>query len=607
MDQVRQVQCSTKLAATSIPIVLPHDCVDSNMDPQPQQPSNKCTHHVFLTVLDVTGSIASNQTGRFPVTSNRGNAYVYIFDPNYIKSVPIRNHSKDELLRAYTKVYAWLTGRGYRPLLHKLDNETSRDIEALVAAKQVKIQYTPPDMHRTNPAERAVRTWKNHFTAGIAGIPPSFPIANWCRLTTQSDMMLNMYEAMDGSFSFDVTPLAPLGTEVLIHLKPSSRLTWGYHAAKAWYLLHATNHYRCIRVIMQDTGAERVTDTFRYQHHAIPVPHITTDRIITAARQLADAIQGVQEAPADEMAAIALLRFLLLGEALPPEPTPPADPDTVAHPDERPYDEPPNPMAIAATPAERRVSPHATVIHDDDPGQRTPSPINMPALPITLRHPARWHQNDRPPHARPVKQSQLRKRTTHMINCVIADTIASTQNRLAKPPPPAICYTFAINQLTSTEHRSATLGTQHFLGTIIDKETGKMGEYRHLIMNASTRKVWECSFSNEIGRLFRGIQNLKGTYTCFFIRKSQVPSDKRPTYGRIVCNFRPQKEEQHRTRLTVGGDRIDYPGTKATPTADLTTAKLLINSTISTPDVIFLGIDLSNIYLNTPMPNHEYM
>jgi hypothetical protein len=96
MDQVRQGKRSTKLAATSIPIVLPHARVDSNMDPQPQQPSNERTHHVFLTVHDVTGSIASNQTGSFPVTSNRGNAYValfYIFDPNYIKSVPIRNHS----------------------------------------------------------------------------------------------------------------------------------------------------------------------------------------------------------------------------------------------------------------------------------------------------------------------------------------------------------------------------------------------------------------------------------------------------------------------------------------------------------------------------------
>jgi hypothetical protein len=43
------------------------------------------------------------------------------------------------------------------------------------------------------------------------------------------------------------------------------------------------------------------------------------------------------------------------------------------------------------------------------------------------------------------------------------------------------------------------------------------------------------------------------------------------------------------------------------PTANLTTAKLLINSTISTPRGIFLGIDLANFYLNTPLPNYEYM
>ncbi len=43
------------------------------------------------------------------------------------------------------------------------------------------------------------------------------------------------------------------------------------------------------------------------------------------------------------------------------------------------------------------------------------------------------------------------------------------------------------------------------------------------------------------------------------------------------------------------------------PTANLTTAKLLINSTISMPDAIFHGINLANFYLNTPMPNPEYM
>ena len=83
---------------------------------------------------------------------------------------------------------------------------------------------------------------------------------------------------------------------------------------------------------MKDSGAERVIDTFRFQHHAIPVPHITaTDRIIVAARRLADAIKGVQEAPSDELAAIASLRHLLLGEALPPDPTPAVTTSTGNH------------------------------------------------------------------------------------------------------------------------------------------------------------------------------------------------------------------------------------------------------------------------------------
>ncbi len=52
---------------------------------------------------------------------------------------------------------------------------------------------------------------------------------------------------------------------------------------------------------------------------------------------------------------------------------------------------------------------------------------------------------------------------------------------------------------------------------------------------------------------------------------------------------------------------LDYQGNKSTPMVDLTSAKLIINSTISTPGAQFLGIDLANFYLNTPMPNPEYM
>ncbi len=93
----------------------------------------------------------------------------------------------------------------------------------------------------------------------------------------------------------------------------------------------------------------------------------------------------------------------------------------------------------------------------------------------------------------------------------------------------------------------------------------------------------------------------------FFIPKSIVPAHKSPTYGCICCNYRPQKEEKYCVRLTIGGNWIDSPGNKSTLTADLTTAKLLIISIISTPGANFLGINLANFYLNTPMPNPEYM
>jgi hypothetical protein len=209
----------------------------------------------------IDGVVSSNQTGRFPITSNRGNAYVvvfYVYDANYIRSVPIKSRSKEELLRAYQETYEWLLMWGFKPLLHKMDNETLHEVEKFIQAQQTRIQYTLPDMHRTNLAERAIRTWKNHFLTGIAGLPKSFPIVNWCRLTKQCDATLNMlrpchqnplllaHEALEGTFSFDATPMAPLGTEVLVHMKPNQRSTWGYHASKAWYLSHSPNHYRCI-------------------------------------------------------------------------------------------------------------------------------------------------------------------------------------------------------------------------------------------------------------------------------------------------------------------------------------------------------------------------
>jgi hypothetical protein len=61
----------------------------------------------------------------------------------------------------------------------------------------------------------------------------------------------------------------------------------------------------------------------------------------------------------------------------------------------------------------------------------------------------------------------------------------------------------------------------------------------------------------------------------------------------LVCSgYKDHKEEKDRTRLTVGGDQIEYPGDKSTRTAGLTTAKILINSVFSTLGAKFLVIDI---------------
>ena len=148
---------------------------------------------------------------------------------------------------------------------------------------------------------------------------------------------------------------------------------------------------------------------------------------------------------------------------------------------------------------------------------------------------------------------------------------------------------------------------KEFAGAVIDKETGNSLEFRHLIKLEKYRTIWMKSFANELGRLAQGIRDIPGTDTIDFIPRSEVPNGETVTYGRIVCTYRPQKEEQNRTRLTVGGILIICLYDVSTPTSDMITATLLLNSVISTPGARFMTLDLENFYLGTPLPKNRFM
>ena len=60
-------------------------------------------------------------------------------------------------------------------------------------------------------------------------------------------------------------------------------------------------------------------------------------------------------------------------------------------------------------------------------------------------------------------------------------------------------------------------------------------------------------------------------------------------------------------RITAGGDLIDYPDELTMRTADLTTTKIMWNSTISTKGARYAASDAKNFYLATPLDDPEYM
>ena len=93
-----------------------------------------------------------------------------------------------------------------------------------------------------------------------------------------------------------------------------------------------------------------------------------------------------------------------------------------------------------------------------------------------------------------------------------------------------------------------------------------------------------------MGRLCQGVgvgddgtdQRVEGTDTFCVIYYDGIPPEqqKEITHTSVVCQVRPQKADPNQTRITIGGNRICYPGDVATKTASLKLVKLMLNSVL---------------------------
>ena len=168
--------------------------VMTTLSPSPEEPKVR-TNLVYTKLVDVTGKIFTDQTGRFPVVSSKGHKYdivLYDYDSNAILAEPLKSRNQQELVRAYSTLHKYLTDRGLKPRLQKLDNECPEALKQFMRAKDVEYQLVPPYDHRQNSAERAIGTWKDHFISGLASLDPAFPMHLWCRLIPQCNQTLNL-------------------------------------------------------------------------------------------------------------------------------------------------------------------------------------------------------------------------------------------------------------------------------------------------------------------------------------------------------------------------------------------------------------------------------
>ena len=544
--------------------------------------------------------IYTDGTGRFPKQSRTGMNYIMVLaenDSDAILVEAMRNRSAGEMVRAYSVLIGRLHACGIFPTKQVLDNEISKEYKEAIASFGIAYELVPPHNHERNKAERAIQTFKNHFVSILCGADKDFPLYLWSDILRQAEHTLNLlrpsrripavsaYAYMYGQHNYDRNPFAPLGCKVEAHMMPSTRDTWAEHTASGYYIGSSPEHYRCHVVYITATRSLRVCQTVFFKHKYLTQPSFTTnDALLLAADRLTAAIEGVVPTTTSTQAGVQQLLDIFKSQAngakneITTQRVQMADAAAQRVLDESTANE----IARAET-ATQRVLEERTedevfqAITDDE--HTEDAEISVPMI----------TQDEDDEQQQPIN-SRPRTRSTRSATDEFIYSMMELPGMMGVTPRAAASRKFPMQFLCD------------YANAVIDGETGEIMEYRHLLKNPKHCERWQRAFGREIRRLATTTETIK------FVLLSEIPRDrlKDQTYARIVADERPEKPEPDRIRVTMGGDRINYPGDCGTPTADLLTVKLLLNSIISTEHAKFMTIDIKDFYLMTPMDRYEY-
>ena len=241
---------------------------------------------------------------------------LYDFDSNSIIVEATKNRTSKGLTRTYKKMHGRLLSYGLNPKYHKLDNKLPPAMKEYMNM-EIKYQLAPPLQHRRNPAERAIRTFKNYFITDLCSTDENVPLQWWCRLLDQAELTVNMllqsrlnprfsaYAQLEGFFNFNATLLAPSGTKVVVYETPAARNSWALHGIEGWYVGPAIKQYRCFRYFIPKTGSERIGEIVQFFQQQVRMPSTSSQDV---------AIKAIHDLTYDIKHPTAATPTLLLGD-----------------------------------------------------------------------------------------------------------------------------------------------------------------------------------------------------------------------------------------------------------------------------------------------------
>jgi hypothetical protein len=203
--------------------------------------------------------------------------------------VAIPNRQAASIRAAWETTHKKLVQQGHPPTLHILDNKCSQELKDAFAKHNIAFQRVPPKEHRANAAERAIRTFKNHFISILCTVDSNYPMSKWDRLLPQTILTLNLlrssrihpslsaHASLFGNYDFNRTPIAPPGTKIVAHVTADARTTFGAHGKVGWYIGPSPEHYRCYKCYFPETMKERDVLKVDFFPEKIPFPKFTPD------------------------------------------------------------------------------------------------------------------------------------------------------------------------------------------------------------------------------------------------------------------------------------------------------------------------------------------